>query len=35
MAKLKDMGYDVPADVLTVDEALEVLVGLLGGEGTC
>ncbi|MBE6672195.1 MAG: energy-coupling factor transporter ATPase [Ruminococcaceae bacterium] len=35
MSKLQKMGYPVPSDVLTVEDAADVLVKLLGGEGTC
>ena len=35
MAKLAELGYDVPDDVLTVEEAANVLTTLLGGEMPC
>ena len=35
MARLSAMGYDVPADVLTVEDAADVLSKLLGGDAQC
>lgn len=35
MGKLAEMGYDVPTDVMTVEEAVDVLAKLLGGDKAC
>ena len=35
MSKLQKMGYPVPSDVLTVEDAADILAELLGGEGVC
>lgn len=35
MAKLAQAGYDVPSDVLTVEEAADILMQKLGGNAKC